>query len=156
MYEERVRALEEAIASRDRTLGQLRDSLLQADVEYKKVGALGDMVLLARHGTHRWWWKGGTDVGARMEPDGKYNTRANADAALVSTQTAFSWTRHPTWKRTLVLSMVLVLPFPVPLQSLQALVSEVQAKTGALLEAERRFAELESVMQRAVARSAAL
>lgn len=34
--------------------------------------------------------------------------------------------------------------------------SEVQAKTGALLEAERRFAELEAVMQRAVARSAAL
>ncbi len=37
VYEERVRALEEGIGSRDRTLAQLRDSLLAADVEYKKV-----------------------------------------------------------------------------------------------------------------------
>eukprot|EP00198_Chlamydomonas_reinhardtii_P000169 XP_001689504.1 predicted protein [Chlamydomonas reinhardtii] len=73
VYEERVRALEEGIGSRDRTLAQLRDSLLAADVEYKK--------------------------------------------------------------------------------SLQALVTEVQAKTAALLEAERRFAELEGVMQRMVARA---
>lgn len=32
-----MRALEEGIGSRDRTLAQLRDSLLAADVEYKKV-----------------------------------------------------------------------------------------------------------------------
>lgn len=36
-YEERVRGLEDAIGSRDRTLAQLRDGLLQADMEYKKV-----------------------------------------------------------------------------------------------------------------------
>lgn len=56
--------------------------------------------------------------------------------------------------------MLLTACVPVPaaavvayLQSLQALVTEVQAKTAALLEAERRFAELEGVMQRMVARA---
>ena len=46
-----------------------------------------------------------------------------------------------------------VCPCLPDLQSLQALVVEVQAKTGALLEAERRFSELEALMQRMMARS---
>ena len=36
-FDERVRQLEDAVGSRDRTLVQMRDSLLQADMEYKKV-----------------------------------------------------------------------------------------------------------------------
>ncbi len=71
---------------------------------------------------------------------------------------------HPTWAATSVITHVdpfllavavaaVAWPPHLQLQSLQALVTEVQAKTAALLEAERRFAELEGVMQRIVARS---
>ena len=42
---------------------------------------------------------------------------------------------------------------PTRSQSLAALVGEVQAKTSALLEAEQRFAELEALMARMVARA---
>lgn len=75
MYEERVRALEEAIANRDRTLGQLRDSLLQADVEYKKVSARWDRVLSVLQGAAHarlkvstvWKWVHGCGLTSRAK-----------------------------------------------------------------------------------------
>lgn len=38
VLEERIQALEEALATRERNIAQMRDSMLQADLEYKKVG----------------------------------------------------------------------------------------------------------------------
>lgn len=49
VLEERIRSLEDALATRERGVAQMRDSMLQADLEYKKV-----CVLPGRPGVRGW------------------------------------------------------------------------------------------------------